>query len=55
MSKFSGPVKGRWVDPVNGNVVPITSNLPNKGIYDFSPPGLNGGGAQDFLLILEAK
>jgi hypothetical protein len=55
MSKFSGPVKGRWFDPVNGNVVSIISNLPNKGTYDFSPPGLNGGGEQDFLLILEAK
>ena len=55
MSKFSGPVKGRWFDPVNGNVVTITSNLPNKGTYDFSPPGLNGGNSQDFLLILEAK
>jgi len=55
MSKFSGPVKGRWFDPVNGNVIPITSNLSNKGTYDFSPPGLNGGGAQDFLLILESN
>ena len=55
MSKFSGQVKGRWFDPVNGNVVPITSNLSDKGTSDFSPPGLNGGGAQDFILILEVK
>ena len=55
LSKFSGPVKGRWFDPVNGNVVPITSNLSDKGTSVFSPPGLNGAGAQDFLLILEAK
>jgi len=54
MSKFSGPVKGRWFDPVNGNEIPITSELLNKGKYVFSPPGLNGGGAQDFLLILES-
>ena len=55
MSKFSGLVNGRWVDPVNGNVIPVASNLPNRGTYVFSPPGLNGGGAQDFLLVLETK
>ena len=55
LSKFSGPVKGKWFDPVNGNVIPVTANLPNKGTYDFSPPRLNGAGAKDFLLILEAK
>jgi hypothetical protein len=55
LSKFSGPLKGKWFDPVNGNVVHISLNLPNKGTYDFSPPGLNGGGAEDFLLILEVN
>jgi hypothetical protein len=55
LSKFSGPANARWFDPVNGNVIPIASTLPNKGTYVFSPPGLNSGGAQDFLLILETK
>jgi Protein of unknown function (DUF4038)/Putative collagen-binding domain of a collagenase len=54
MSKFSGSVKGRWFDPVNGNEIPITSELPNKGTYDFSPPGNNRAGTPDFMLILES-
>jgi len=54
LSKFSGSVKGKWIDPVNGNVIPVTTNLPNKGTFDFSPPGLNGDGNYDFLLVLES-
>jgi hypothetical protein len=54
MSKFSGSVRGRWFDPVNGNVFPLSTILTNKETYIFSPPGNNGAGKQDFLLILES-
>jgi hypothetical protein len=54
LSKFSGTVKGRWFDPVSGNVLPIEPSLPNKGTHIFSPPGPNGAGDYDFLLILES-
>ena len=55
LSKFSGLVKVKWFDPVNGNVIHVSSNLQNKGTYVFSPQGLNGGGDEDFLLILESN
>ncbi len=54
LSKFSGTVRGRWFDPVNGNVIPLAARLPNKGEYDFLPPGPNASGKYDFLLILES-
>ncbi len=55
MSKFSGPVQGRWFNPVNGNAVPLDLYIPNKGTYFFSPPEDNGTSGQDYLLILETK
>jgi hypothetical protein len=54
MSKFSGYAKGRWMDPVTGDTEPIKNILPNKGTFDFTPPGTKADGYSDYLLILES-
>jgi hypothetical protein len=55
MSRLSGPVLARWYDPTIGNFVAIAdAALSNSGLTDFTTPGSNAEGREDWLLVLEA-
>jgi hypothetical protein len=54
MSKFSEPLKGKWLDSLSGNVISVASILQMMDIR-LLPPGFNGGGTLEFLLILESN
>jgi len=56
MSRFSGPVEGRWYDPTNGTWKQIQgSPFGNRGSRTFSTPGSNSAGAADWVLVFETK
>ena len=53
--KLSGRVSARWYDPTNGTSVAVSgSPFPNRGLRQFSPPGENGDGDGDWVLVLTA-
>jgi hypothetical protein len=54
MSRLSGPARASWYDPSHGTYSPIKgSPLANKGKHTFIPPGNNGDGDGDWVLVLE--
>jgi hypothetical protein len=54
MSQLSGPATARWYDPVVGTFTSIAgSPFANTGSNDFTTPGTNAGGDEDWVLILE--
>ncbi len=53
MSKLSGQVSARWFDPSNAVFTAIGS-FANTGTQAFTPPGNNGDGDGDWVLVLEA-
>ena len=54
MSQLSGPSTARWYDPVVGMFTSITgSPFAHTGVSDFTTPGTNAGGDEDWVLILE--
>jgi hypothetical protein len=54
MSQLSGPVSSRWFDPVVGTFKNIAgSPFGNTGTRDFTTPGPNEGGDEDWVPILE--
>jgi chitodextrinase len=54
MSKLGSPADASWYDPSNGVFHPIGSALPNSGTRAFAPPGNNGDGDGDWVLVLKA-
>ena len=56
MAKLRGPAKGRWFDPSNGSYQEIAGGpLPNSGSHQFTPPGKNHDGDEDWVLLLESS
>jgi hypothetical protein len=56
MSRLRGPVEAAWFDPSSGQYKPVEgSPFGNEGKRDFTPPGNNGVGTNDWLLVLEAS
>jgi hypothetical protein len=54
MAKLSARVSARWYDPSNGTSTAISASpLPTQGTRQFTPPGENGDGDGDWVLILE--
>ncbi len=54
MSKMSGRTLARWYDPTNGRYTTISgSPFANRGMKEFTPPGNNGSGDGDWILVLE--
>jgi len=53
LSKLSGQVAARWFDPSNAAFTDIGS-FANTGTQAFTPPGNNGDGDGDWVLVLEA-
>jgi Protein of unknown function (DUF4038)/IPT/TIG domain/Putative collagen-binding domain of a collagenase len=53
LSKFSGPVTAQWYDPSIGTYTAVSgSPFPNTGTHDFTTPGDNHDGDQDWVLVL---
>jgi hypothetical protein len=54
MDCLSGPTYALWYDPSNGVYSPVAgSPFPNRGVKSFAPPGKNGDGDGDWVLVLE--
>jgi chitodextrinase len=54
LGTLAGPVTARWYDPTSGTYATIGgSPLPNAGSASLTTPGLNGEGADDWVLVLE--
>ena len=55
MTKLMGPARGRWFDPSRGTYIKVSgSPIPNAGTKEFKPPGKNGDGDSDWVLVLTA-
>jgi hypothetical protein len=52
MSALSGPAKARWLNPVSGMFNDIADQIPNNGTKQFDPPGDNGSGYSDWVLLI---
>jgi Putative collagen-binding domain of a collagenase len=53
MSTLSGPVQAQWYDPAEGTYAPVAgSPFANSGTHSFAPPGRNGDGDEDWILVL---
>jgi hypothetical protein len=54
MTQVAGAVTARWYDPSRGTYRTVKgSPLPNTGKHAFTPPGNNGDGDGDWVLVLE--
>lgn len=55
MSKLATGVRARWYDPTRGTYRRVAgSPFDNAGTREFSPPGKNGDGDTDWVLVLAA-
>jgi uncharacterized repeat protein (TIGR01451 family) len=56
MSRFSGPVTARWYDPSAGTFASISAtSFANSGSHQFTTPGANADGTDDWVLVLEVN
>jgi hypothetical protein len=56
LSNFSAPVTARWYDPTAGTFTSIAgSPFANAGDQQFTTPGTNGAGQDDWVLLLEVS
>ncbi len=53
MSKFSGKTKARWIDLASGDSITVGDDLPTKGTFIFSSPGLKADGYDDYILVIK--
>lgn len=55
MAQLRGPAHARWFNPTTGASTEVDgSPLANAGSREFTTPGDNGTGANDWVLVLEA-
>jgi len=56
MSKLAAPATARWYDPTSATYRPAAkSPLANTGVREFSPPGVNSAGDDDWVLVIETN
>jgi hypothetical protein len=56
MSQLRAPATAHWYDPSRGTHAAVEgSPLANTGQHKFTPPGKNGDGDGDWILVLETK
>lgn len=56
LRQLAAPVAAQWFNPAKGGYITIEgSPLPNASLHPFTTPGDNGTGANDWLLVLEAR
>ena len=53
MTRLSAPARARWFNPATGAYTDVAASLPNTGSHVFTPPGDNGSGFSDWLLVLD--
>jgi chitodextrinase len=53
LGRFSNPVTARWYDPAVGTFT-TAGSYDNAGSQQFTTPGANADGADDWVLVLEA-
>jgi hypothetical protein len=53
MTGMAGPSRARWFNPYSGEYKLIATGLANTGTQAFSPPGDNGSGYRDWVLVLD--
>lgn len=54
MTKLRGTPTAAWFDPSNGSSQSAGTGLSNSGTHDFTVPGANNAGANDWVLELTA-
>ncbi len=54
MSRFSGTIAVSWMDPTNG-LYDAVGTYNNSGTQEFTSPGSNNSGRNDWVLVLEAE
>jgi hypothetical protein len=52
MTAMGGPTRARWWNPTSGGYTEIGNSLANTGTREFTTPGDNSTGANDWLLVL---
>jgi hypothetical protein len=52
MTAMSGQARARWFDPTNGGYTTI-GTYANSGTMNFTPPGANSVGQNDWVLVLD--
>jgi hypothetical protein len=55
MTTLSGPSRARWFNPTTAAYTDIADNLPNTGTHVFTPPGDNGTGSSDWVIVLDVQ
>ncbi len=56
MNVLSGKAVARWFDPTNARYIAVKSSpFNNKGNHLFIPPGKNGRGENDWVLVVSVK
>ncbi len=56
LTALRGSVRARWFDPTSGVLAEVPgSPFPNRGNRRFTTPGMNSGGATDWVLVLGAN
>jgi Protein of unknown function (DUF4038)/Putative collagen-binding domain of a collagenase len=53
LGRLGGLATARWLDPTSGTFMTISDSLANSGVVDFTTPGTNSVGAEDWVLVLE--
>ena len=53
MTALSAPARARWYNPTSGAYTAIGTGLANTGTRSFTTPGDNGGGANDWVLVID--
>ena len=54
LSKLRAPGKAWWFDPVSGAPAGSATDVTNSGTREFTTPGANAGGDDDWVLVLLA-
>ena len=56
LASLRSPAKARWFDPTDGSYHDVAGEpLINRGHHQFTPPGKNHDGDDDWVLLLEAS
>jgi len=56
MASLKAPANAKWFDPTNGTYRTIPGGpFVNAGTRQFTPPGKNGDGDSDWVLLLDAS
>jgi Protein of unknown function (DUF4038)/Putative collagen-binding domain of a collagenase len=53
LAALRGPARARWYNPVSGDFIHIADGLPGAGVRQFTTPGENGTGTNDWVLVLD--